>query len=169
MNTRLSRISRKRQSLPIWLVVFFVVALTLPTFAEEPADKHAQIDMFIDLGVLKYGKADASGTREILILTKDNTGVFTHQHLTRDDNQSFEAILQARGLIQIQENDQGKKEKHLMVFNSKDAHTYVWVPFSKLKETRERIKKTGKTLPMEGKPERAKETDLMQLDFELSE
>lgn len=138
-------------------------------FGDNTADQQAKIERFIDLGLIKYGKTDASGSREILVLTKDNTGVFTHQHLTEADGKDFEKILENRGLLKMMPNKEtGKQEKHIMVFNPKDKDTYVWVPVSKLKETLEKIKATGKTLPSSADPKRTTENDLKELNFNTS-
>lgn len=109
-------------------------------FESGQDQKASQIDMFVDLGVIRYGREDASGSREILVLTKDNTGVYTHQHLTEVDGTNFQAIMQARGIVRMMRNPEtGKLEKHLMVFNPKDKHSYTWVPVSKLKDVWEQI------------------------------
>lgn len=156
-----------------FIIIAIIILSLLPVtamaglFGDTP-DQQAKIERFIDLGILKFGKVDASGTREILILTKDGTGVFTHQHLTFEDGKNFEEILVKRGLLVEKPNTEGKQEKHLMVFNPKDKDTYVWIPVSKLKETRERIKATGKTLPSTEPAKRTTEKTLQDLNFNTS-
>ncbi len=136
-------------------------------FESGQDDKASQIDFFVDLGVIKYGKENASGSREILVLTRDNTGVYTHQHLTDADGTDFQAIMQARGIIKTMRNPEtGKPEKHLMVFNPKDNHTYAWVPLSQLKEVRKQINKTGKTVMEPAQPKRVTESDLNLMNFD---
>lgn len=154
------------------LLAFALLLLPGSLSAESAPDaaKQAQIDFYADLGVIRYGKEDASGSREILLLTRDNTGVFTHQHLTDADGTNFQSILQARGIIKTMRNPEtGKTEKHLMVFNAKDKHTYTWVPLSKLKEVREQIKSTGKTVAEPTQPKRVTESGLRDMNLDLSE
>lgn len=139
-------------------------------FESGQDQKALQIDMFVDLGVIRYGKEDASGSREILVLTKDNTGVYTHQHLTEADGTNFQGIMQARGIVRMMRNPEtGKPEKHLMVFNPKDKHSYTWVPVSKLKDVWEQIKKTGKTVLEPTQPKRVTESQLMNFNFETAQ
>lgn len=139
-------------------------------FESGQDQKASQIDMFVDLGVIRYGKEDASGSREILVLTKDNTGVYTHQHLTDADGTNFRAIMQARGIVRMMRNPEtGKPEKHLMVFNPKDKHSYTWVPVSKLKDVWEQIKKSGKTVLEPTQPKRVTESQLMNFNFETAQ
>lgn len=156
----------------IGLVLFLALAGSAQAglFDGGKSEKDDQIKFFIDLGVLKYGKTDASGTREILILTKDGTGTFTHQNLTEADGKDFQAILRARGVLRDAPNaTTGKPEKQLMVFNPKDIHTYVWVPVSKLKKTHDQIIQTGKTVPVEATPRGVTEKGLQDINFDLSE
>lgn len=150
----------------ILTVALFVLSIPVKAESLPDADKQAQIDFFVDLGVIRYGKEDASGSREILILTKDNTGVYTHQHLTDAEGSDFGAIMQTRGIVRMKRNPEtGKPEKHLMVFNSKDKNTYTWIPFSKLKETREQIQRTGKTVLEPAQSKRVTESELVNFDF----
>lgn len=157
----------------IMRMLFLTVALlVLPISAKAEslpdADKQAQIDFYADLGVIKYGQEDASGSREILILTRDNTGVFAHQHLTDADGTDFGAIMQARGIVRMMRNPEtGKPEKHLLVFNPKDKHTYTWVPLSQLKAVREQIQGTGKTLLEPAQPKRVTESGLSGMNFDF--
>lgn len=135
----------------------------------DSGDKKDQIEFFMDLGILKHGKADASGTREILILSKDGTGAFTHQHLTADEGTDFQTILTNRGLVEVKVKPDGNKEKHLLVHNPKDVHTNEWIPFSRLKEVREQIRATGKTVLPEPGTKRTTENDLNKFNFSLGE
>lgn len=161
----------KVRNLVLVLFVVLPVIVQAGLFDGGQAEKADQIQFFVDLGVLKYGKTfDASGSREILILTKDGTGIFTHQHLTEADGKDFEAILRARGLLREAPNTEtGKPEKQLMVFNPKDKSTYEWVPVKKLKETRDRIKETGNTVPVDAPSKRVTEKSLTELNFDLKE
>ena len=155
----------------IILVIFLSLQASISfagLFDNSDKDQQDKVQFYVDLGILKYGKIDASGTREILILTKDNTGVFTHQHLTSEDGKNFEEILVKRGLLKEMPNADGKQEKHLMIFNPKDKDTCVWVPVSKLKETHQRIKDTGKTLPSSDPAKRINEKGLAKMNFNTS-
>ncbi len=150
------------------LVVFVVLIFRVSevTAQEIGDEQQRQITFYMDLGLLKYGRIDASGSRELLILTRDGTGTFTHQHLTVADGTDFHEILKARGLLREMPNrETGRREKHLMVFNPKDRHTFVWVPVSQLHDVHQRIISTGKTLATEAPPQRRTEHDLSLFTF----
>lgn len=137
---------------------------------EATKQKEAQIKLLETLGVLKTSnKLDASGTAIIMMMSRDNTGVFSYQYLTDSETNKIEEVMTQKGLIKNQINKEtGKVERHIMVFNPKDKHTYVWIPLSKARETAERIKTTGHTLERKQAPKRLNTEDLRTMDFNLS-
>jgi hypothetical protein len=159
---------------PVSALDLFGYSIT-PKQAEKTEDEVAkerekQIELFESLGVLKTTtQVDASGSAIIMMMTKDNTGVFTYQYVTTADTTNFEELLAQKGLIRPKVNKEtGKVEKHIMVFNPKDRHTYVWVPLSQAREVAKRIKETGKTVPVKEVPRRLNTNDIRQMDFTTS-
>jgi hypothetical protein len=139
--------------------------------AEKAAAKEKQIELLESLGVLKTSnKLDASGTAIIMIMTRDNTGVYSYQHLTTADSNNIEAVMAQRGLIKNQFNKEtGKVEKHIMVFNPKDnQHGYTWVPLTKAREVAKRIKETGYTYERQAQPRRLNSDDIREMNYDLS-
>lgn len=129
-----------------------------------PGNAEEKLKLLEQTGLVKYGKADASGTRELLMLKRDNTGVFMHQPLLENEGEKIEEILAGRGLIKFKSRKNGSKpEKHIMVFNPSDKNTFCWIPLSDLIQTADNIARTGKTLKPENKPRRLNENDFLKL------
>lgn len=138
---------------------------------EETAKKEKQMELLESLGVLKTSnKLDASGTAIIMVMTRDNTGVYSYQHLTTADSDNIEEVMIQRGLIKNQFNKvTGKVEKHIMIFNPKDnLHGHTWVPLSEARETAKRIKETGYTVERKPQPRRLNSDDVKQMNLDLS-
>lgn len=145
----------------------------VPTVTEpEPLDeaRQRQLDYLMTLGLIKYGNTlDASGSRNIMVLTRENSGGYWYQHLDESDGKSIERALEKRGMIQRRVNKETNRvEKHVLVHNPRDKNTNVWVPLAKAKETAQRIRETGKTLPEDVRPRRVNEADLQQMDLNTS-
>jgi hypothetical protein len=136
---------------------------------EPVASQAEQIEFLITLGTLKYGNVDASGTRQLLALTRDNTGTAIYQYLTTEDSKNIEEVMVQRGLIKPLVNRKTNKvERHVLVFNPKDKHTYEWIPLSNARAIAQQIKTTGKTVLEEQAPRRLNEGDLSGMSFKLS-
>ena len=153
---------------PVFLFTLFAIILfsNACLFAEEGKGNNRQL--LFDLGILKYGKANLKGQREVLVLKEGPIGVFTHQNLTGADGNSFKEILRNNGLVRKRMNKKTKKmENHILVFNPKDKNTYTWIPFTEARLVAKRIKKTGKTLPPKNKPNKITDETIIQIDNEL--
>lgn len=138
-------------------VLLFVVVV--PVLAQQTQE--SQMEFLQTLGLVRYAKTvDASGSRQLLVLSRDGTGTFTHQHLTTQDGTNIEEALERHGVISVRINPEtNKPEKYVMVFNPKDKHTYVWVLLKDARKVAEQIKRTGKTILEDSQPCRITESD----------
>lgn len=133
-------------------------------------DNAKEIEFLESLGILKTTtQLDASGSAIVMMMARDNTGVYRYQYITTDDTTDFETLLAQKGLIKMKINKKTHKpEKHIMVFNSKDKHTYVWVPLKEARAIGKQIKETGKTVIEPKQPRRLNTNDINKMKFNLS-
>ena len=149
----------KRIVLLLLLCGFTNTSFAISPFPADPMQRLKWLETF---GIVNYGKLNASDTPELLMLKRENTGVYSHQYVKTFQGENLEKMLSARGLIKLKRLKNGSGySKHLLVFNPKDRNTYCWVPFKDLKETFKRIENTGKTLPVKPRENRLGKTDLL--------